>query len=125
MGKQIINTGSEIRGRWMGKMPRFFRQLVVVCSCIIAVAFAINSGVPALGGTLHEWWTDIYTYVIGGCIGIIVTCKLTVAGGYKEINPDKMIREGEIVDRESTAPNMSDIETEQPAQTQNSSFFIS
>lgn len=114
MGEHIIQTGSELKGRWVGKMPRFFRQLVVVCACIIAIAFAINSGVPALGGTLHEWWTDIYTYVIGGCIGIIVTCKLTVAGGYKEIDPDKVIRNGQLQDRDAQSPNMSDIETEQP-----------
>ncbi len=95
-------------------MPRFFRRLVVLCSCVIAVAFAINSGVPALGGTLHEWWYDISTYIISACIGIIVTCKLTVAGGYKDIDPDKIIRGRDLVNRDAPTPNMSDIETEQP-----------
>ena len=112
MGEQIINTGNEIKGRWMGKMPRFFRQLVKLAASVIVIVFAINSGVPALGGTLHPWWSDVYTYIISACIGIIVTCKMTVAGGYKEIDPDKVIRGGHIVDRDSTAPNMSDIETQ-------------
>ncbi len=114
MGEQIRNTGNEIKGRWMGKMPRFFRRLVVICICIIVIAFSINSGVPALGGTLHEWWGDIYTYILSACIGIIVTCKLTVAGGYKEIDPDKIIRDGKLVGRDTYAPNMSDVDTQQP-----------
>ena len=112
MGEQIIKQGNELKGRWMGKMPRFFRQLVVLCACVIAIAFAINSGVPALGGTLHDWWTDIYTYIIGGCIGIIVTSKLTVAGGWKEIDPDKVLQGNITFDRDAQQPNMSDIETQ-------------
>lgn len=116
MGEVIKNTGSELKGRWMGKMPRFFRQLVKLCACVIAIAFAINSGVPALGGTLHEWWTDIYTYIISTCIGIIATCKLTVAGGYKEIDPDKVIQGNLTLDRDAQQPNMSDVETQQPSE---------
>ena len=110
MGEQIINTGNEIRDRWTAKMPRFFRQLVKLAASVIVIVFAINSGVPALGGTLHPWWTDIYTYIISACIGIIVTCKMTVAGGYRDIDPDKVLRNNQIVDRDAPAPNMSDIE---------------
>lgn len=114
MGEQIIKTGNEAVQRWHQKMPRFFYWIVVVACGIGGLAVAINTGVPALGGTLHEWWTDIYSYVIGVCIGIVFVCKFTVAGGYKELDPDKIIRGGKIVDRDSIAHNMSDVDTEQP-----------
>lgn len=93
MGETAKNTSSEIAGRWHQKMPRFFYWLVVIACGIGGTAFAINTGVPALGGTLHEWWTDLYTYIIGGCIATVFVCKFTVAGGYKEIDPDKIIKQ--------------------------------
>ena len=114
MGEQIIKTGNEALERWHKKMPRFFYWIVVISCGILGLAVAINSGVPALGGTLHDWWTDMYSYVVGGCIGVIFVCKFTVAGGYKEIDPDKVIRGNKIVDRDATEPNMSDVETQQP-----------
>ena len=92
MGEKIKHTGNELKGRWHQKMPRFFYWLVVIACGIGGTAFAINSGVPALGGTLDEWWTDIYSYIVGGCIGIIFVCKFTVAGGYKEISPDDITK---------------------------------
>ena len=100
MGEQIKRTGSEIAERWHQKMPRFFYWIVVIATCLGSTAFAINAGVPALGGTLHEWWTDIYSYVIGGCIGVIAVCKFTVAGGYKNINPDDITNGNAIVDKD-------------------------
>lgn len=112
MGEQFKNTGNEAVERWHKKMPRFFYWIVVIACGVGGTAFAINSGVPALGGTLADWWTDIYSYVIGGCIATVFVCKFTVAGGYKNIDPDKIIRGGEVVDRDSTAPNMSDVETQ-------------
>lgn len=115
MGEQIKQTGSELKNRWHQQMPRFFYWIVVVACGIGGMAFAINTAVPALGGTLHDWWTDIYSYIIGGCVGIIFVCKFTVAGGYKQIDPDKIIRGQQLVNRDSTAPNMSDVETQQPA----------
>lgn len=114
MGEKLKSTGNEVVERWHKKMPRFFYWIVVIACGIAGLAFAINTGVPALGGELHEWWTDIYSYIIGGCIGVVFVCKFTVAGGYKEIDPDKVLRSGEIQDREGTVPNMSDIDTQQP-----------
>lgn len=111
-------TGNELKGRWTGRMPRFFRQLVKLCASIITVVFAINSGVPALGGTLHEWWTDVYTYIISVCIGVIMTCKMTVAGGYKEVDPDKAVRGDMETGYRSGPPDMSDVETVRPGDGQ-------
>jgi hypothetical protein len=114
MGEIIKNTGNEMVERWHKKMPRFFRRLAVLCTCIAGVAFAINSGLPALGGTHAGWWEDVYRYVVSACIGIVATCKLTVAGGYKDIDPDKIIQGNHILERDTPPPNMSDVETEQP-----------
>ena len=114
MGEQIIRTGSEAVERWHQKMPRFFYWLVVIACGVGGLAFAINNGIPALGGTHSDWWPDVYRYILGGCIGVVFVCKFTVAGGYKKIDPDKVLRGGEVVDRDAPAPNMSDVETEQP-----------
>ena len=114
MGEQIIRTGSEAVERWHQKMPRFFYWLVVIACGIGGLAFAINNGIPALGGTHSDWWADVYRYILGACIGVVFVCKFTVAGGYKKIDPDKVLRGGEVVDRDAPSPNMSDVETEQP-----------
>ena len=114
MGEQIINTGNEAMKRWHQKMPRFFYWLVVVACGIAGAAFAINTGVPALGGTLDEWWTEWYGRILSGCIGVVFACKFTVAGGYKKIDPDKIMRGKEIVDRNAHVPDMSDVETVSP-----------
>lgn len=114
MGEQIINTGNEAVKRWHQKMPRFFYWLVVIACGIAGAAFAINTGVPALGGTLDEWWTEWYGRILSGCIGVVFACKFTVAGGYKKIDPDKIMRGKEIVDRNAHVPDMSDVETVSP-----------
>lgn len=114
MGEQIIKTGNEAMERWHQKMPRFFYWLVVIACGIGGLAVAINFGLPALGGEHSEWWPEVFRYVVSTCIGIVFTCKFTVAGGYKKIDPDKVLRGGEVVDRDAPAPNMSDVETQQP-----------
>lgn len=96
-------------------MPRFFYWLVVIACGIGGLAFAINTVVPALGGTLDAWWEEWYGRILSGCIGVVFACKFTVAGGYKEIDPDKIMRGGKLVDRDSEEPNMSDVETQHPA----------
>ena len=90
MGEKIKHTGSEIAGRWHQKMPRFFYWLIVVACGIGGAAAAINQLVPMTGGVLHAWWIDLYPYIFGSCVGIVFACKFTVAGGYKDIDPDKL-----------------------------------
>ena len=110
MGEQIIKTGNEAVQRWHQKMPRFFYWIVVTVCGVLGTAFAINSGVPAMGGELPEWWSGIYSHILTCGIGIVAVCKFTVAGGYRDIDPDKVLRNNQIVDRDAPAPNMSDIE---------------
>ncbi len=92
MGEKIKNTGSELKNRWLMKMPRFFRMIAIGAINIIVAATAVNFGVPALGGTLYEWWPDVYTHILVGAICTLATCKVTVAGGYKELNPEDLLR---------------------------------
>lgn len=115
MGEQIKRQGNELKGRWVGKMPRFFRQLVVLCACIMVTAFGVNQ-IMVIGGAIpHEWWTDIYPLLLAVPFGMIIVCKLTVAGGYKEIDPGKVLQGNMTLDRDARQPNMSDVETEQPS----------
>lgn len=111
MGERIKTAGNEIQERWHKKMPPFFYWVVVVACGIACTAFAIHNGIPALGGTHADWWEEAYRYIMGGCIATVFVCKFTVAGGYKELDPDKILRNGRIVDRSSQEPNMSDVET--------------
>lgn len=99
MGEQIKKTGNEAVERWQGKMPRFFRQLMVLCVCIVGTAFGINTMLTMTGATPHEWWTDIYPLLVGVPTGMAIVCKLTVAGGYKEVDPDKLTSGNTILDK--------------------------
>lgn len=92
MGEKIKNTGNELKNRWVQKMPRFFRQLVILCMCIVVTAFSINTTLQMTGAVAHEWWTDIYPLLIGVPTGMAVVCKLTVAGGYKDIDADEFTK---------------------------------
>ena len=90
MGERIRKTSNELVERWQKKMPRFFRQIVVLCACVALSAFVINTAMSVAGATPHEWWNDIYPLLIGVPTGMIIVCKLTVAGGYKDIDPDAL-----------------------------------
>lgn len=114
MGETIKNTGNEAVKRWHAKMPRFFRQIVKLCACIIVTSFGINEIMEIGHATPHEWWTYIYPLLLAVPFGMIAICKLTVAGGYKEIDPDKVLQGDISFKRDEPQPNMSDIETQQP-----------
>lgn len=92
MGEIIKHTGNELRERWMKRMPPFFRALVRICVGIVATATTVNFAVPALGGSLYDWWPGVYTHILVGSICIVMVCKLTVAGGYKELDPEELLR---------------------------------
>lgn len=92
MGEVIKNTGNELRERWMKRMPRFFRMIVRIVLGIATTATTVNFAVPALGGTLYDWWSETYTHILVGSICTLMVCKLTVAGGYKELDPEDLLR---------------------------------
>jgi hypothetical protein len=100
MGVRIKHTGNELKERWVLKMPRFFRGLVIICACIVGTAFGVNTMLQMTGAVAHEWWTDIYPLLIGVPTGMAIVCKLTVAGGYKEIDPNRLTRGNIILDHD-------------------------
>lgn len=100
MGEKIRRTGNELRERWTKKMPRFFRGLVIICTCIVGTAFGVNTMLQMTGAVAHEWWNDIYPLLIGVPTGMAIVCKLTVAGGYKDVDPDRLTRGNTILDND-------------------------
>lgn len=100
MGERIRHTGNELKERWTQRMPRFFRGLVVLCACIVGTAFGINTMLNMTGAVAHAWWTDVYPLLIGVPTGMAIVCKLTVAGGYKDIDPDRLTKGNVILDKD-------------------------
>lgn len=96
----LRHAGHEAKGRWVKKMPKFFRKLCVLCTCIVGTAFGINTMMVMGGAVPHEWWTDIYPLLIGVPTGMAIVCKLTVAGGYKDVDPDKLTRHNHILNKD-------------------------
>lgn len=100
MGERIKKTGNELKERWTRKMPRFFRHLVILCTCVAGTAFGINTTLQLSGAVAHEWWNDVYPLLIGVPTGMVIVCKLTVAGGYKDIDPDRLTHGNRILDKD-------------------------
>ena len=100
MGRRFRQTGKEMKERWHKKMPRFFYWMVVVACGIGGTAAAINLGLPMVGGTHSEWWDEAFRYIFSTCIGVVFACRFTVAGGYKEIDPDKLTRGNMVLDKD-------------------------
>lgn len=98
MKERIQNTSNELRRRWMAKMPKFFHTLMVICTCIVGTAIGINTMLGIAGATPHQWWIDIYPLLVGVPSGMAIVCKLTVEEGYKDIDPDKLIKGNPILD---------------------------
>ena len=77
MGEQIKNTGNEIVSRWRNTMPKFFKWVFGVAAFIGGLAIAINEGMIAAGAQPHEWWLDIYPYLVGTSAGAAFCAKFT------------------------------------------------
>lgn len=70
-----------LRHRWTNAMPKFFRIIFWVCSLISGTALAANTAIVAGGGTTHEWWNDIYPYLLGIPAGMAFVAKFTQTYG--------------------------------------------
>ena len=101
-------------------MPRFFQRIVILCAIVVVTAFTVNTALTVAGAEPHDWWRDAYPLLIGVPIGMIVICKLTVAGGYRDIDLDPLSH-GQVDrgqrpdpsahhDRPAHSPNMSDVD---------------
>jgi len=74
MMKKFWNT---IRARWTTAMPKFFSVICWVGTLVSGTALAANTAITAGGGTPHEWWTDIYPYLLGIPAGAAFVAKFT------------------------------------------------
>ena len=70
-------------------MPVFFRRLFWICSLISGTALAVNTAITAGGGTPHEWWQDIYPYLLGFPAGIAFAAKFTQQYNGQPIDYDR------------------------------------
>ena len=98
-----------IHDRWRNAMPKFFSRICWVCALISGTALAANTAVQAGGGTTHEWWNELYPYLLGVPAGMAFVAKFTQ-------NYDKNgepIRKG-MEPQEPKAINNCDMEAEQP-----------
>lgn len=84
MGEELRKTGSEAVKRWQQKMPKFFRWMIYLCAFISGIALTVNTSIIAAGAQPHEWWSDIFPYLIGVPAGVMFTCKFTVDGGFRD-----------------------------------------
>ena len=78
MGEQIKSFSKEAKKRWKAKMPRFFNRVCWVCSLISGTALAANEAMQLAGATPHEWWTDIFPYLVGIPAGMAFAAKFTM-----------------------------------------------
>lgn len=84
MGEVIKDAGSEAVRRWSGQMPRFFRWLLWLCGLVSGTAIAVNTALMAAGAAPHEWWQELFPYLVGIPAGAAFACKFTVRGGMPE-----------------------------------------
>lgn len=77
MGENIKTFSKEAKNRWRAKMPKFFNRVCWVCSLISGTALAANEAMQLAGATPHEWWTDLFPYLVGIPAGMAFAAKFT------------------------------------------------
>lgn len=71
---KVFNIISQ---RWRNTMPRFFACICWVGALVSGTALAVNTAITAGGGVPHEWWSDIYPYLLGIPAGMAFVAKFT------------------------------------------------
>ncbi len=74
----------EAKSRWSQKMPKFFKAVMWICGLISGTALAVNTAIIAAGAQPHDWWVEIFPYLIGVPAGAMFAAKFTVSGGVPE-----------------------------------------
>ena len=77
-----------LKQRWQNAMPRFFRNICWTGALISGTALAINTAITAGGGTPHEWWNEIYPYLLGVPAGAAFVAKFTQQYNGQPIDSD-------------------------------------
>ena len=99
-----------LRQRWSNAMPKFFKKVCWLSALVGGTALAVNTAITSGGGSTHEWWNDIYPYLIGVPAGAAFVAKFT-QNYDKAGNPVKK----PLPDADQpSAVNYSDVETVSP-----------
>lgn len=100
-----------LKARWTNAMPKFFRTVCWLSALVGGTALAVNTAITSGGGTTHEWWNDIYPYLLGIPAGAAFVAKFT-QNYDKHGNPVKHEK-----DKDKCDPyNDSDVETHNATQ---------
>ena len=70
-----------LKQRWTNTMPKFFKVVLCICALISGTALAVNTAIVAGGGVTHEWWNEIYPYLLGIPAGAAFVAKFTQTYG--------------------------------------------
>lgn len=70
-----------IRQRWSNTMPKFFKVILWLCALVSGTALAVNTAIVAGGGVPHEWWSNLYPYLLGIPAGAAFVAKFTQTYG--------------------------------------------
>ena len=71
----------NVQHRWTNSMPKFFRVVCCICALVSGTALAVNTAIVAGGGVPHDWWVDIYPYLLGIPAGAAFVAKFTQTYG--------------------------------------------
>ncbi|MBR5950851.1 MAG: hypothetical protein IKZ87_05385 [Actinomycetaceae bacterium] len=70
-----------LRQRWSNTMPKFFKVILCICALVGGTALAVNTAIVTGGGVTHEWWNELYPYLIGIPAGAAFVAKFTQTYG--------------------------------------------
>ena len=70
-----------LRQRWTNTMPKFFKVILCICALVGGTALAVNTAIVTGGGVTHEWWNELYPYLIGIPAGAAFVAKFTQTYG--------------------------------------------
>ena len=97
--KKDFGWWATIRKRWTNTMPKFFKVILCICAIISGTALAVNTAIIAGGGVTHEWWNDIYPYLLGIPAGAAFVAKFTQTYGKdgQPVDGNKGKKTGDVV----------------------------
>ena len=70
-----------LKGRWSSTMPKFFKVILCICALVSGTALAVNTAIAVGGGVTHEWWNNLYPYLLGVPAGAAFVAKFTQTYG--------------------------------------------
>ena len=70
-----------VKQRWTNTMPKFFKVILCICALVGGTALAVNTAIVTGGGVTHEWWNELYPYLIGIPAGAAFVAKFTQTYG--------------------------------------------